>query len=73
MSIDPITRYEIVAKVFRKMTGHIAPGKDVSLAASSEPSYEERFAAWAAWLGQYGEVVRLTVDATYHEIGEPQQ
>lgn len=70
MSIDPITRYEIVAKVFRKMTGHIAP---VSLAASSESSYEERFAAWDAWLSKYGEVVRLTVDATYHEIGEPRQ
>ena len=73
MSIDPITRYEIVAKVFRKMTGYIAPGKDLSLAASSGSSYEEVVAAWAAWLGQYGEVVRLTVDATYHEIGEPRQ
>ena len=73
MSIDTITRYEIVAKVFRQMTGHIAPGKDLSLAASSGSSYEEMVAAWAAWLGQYGEVVRLTVDETYHEIGEPRQ
>jgi hypothetical protein len=49
-------RYEIEAFAFRRITGHMAPGKDVAPAAYEAP-YEERAAEWAKWREAYEPVV----------------
>lgn len=43
------TRYEIKARAFNLMTGHMAPGKD-SPAAAGPTDYDERELAWLRWL-----------------------
>ena len=42
------TRFEIEARAFNIMTGHMAPGKDAP-AAAGDDDYEERQRAWIEW------------------------
>lgn len=48
MKLDAIERFDIKAEAFRIMTGHMAPGKDVSALGWSEP-HEVREAEWSRW------------------------
>ena len=57
MKLDSVTEYEIKAEAFRICTGHMAPGKDPASASSPAP-FEERSAAWDAWMNENGRVVR---------------
>lgn len=66
---NEIQRYEIMARAFRAMTGHMAPGKDQSALAGGS-SYEERTAAWDAWIAQHGEAVRQTIRAAEAEMDQ---
>ena len=56
MRDDADFRYEVKAEAFRIMTGHMAPGKDPASASYPAP-FEERAAAWEAWMEQYGQVI----------------
>ena len=48
--MDTVNTYETLAAMFLDETGIIAPGKDVPVAMSDQPSQEERQSAWLAWL-----------------------
>jgi len=56
MKIDTNTLFEIEAEAFNIMTGHMAPGKDVSASAQSIP-YEARLAIWEMWVKQHSEII----------------
>jgi len=53
-------RFEIMAAVFYRRTGMLAPGKDAALA--SEAAETERHESWADFQTAYGEVVRDTME-----------
>ena len=50
-------RFEVRAETFRIMTGHMAPGKDPSVAAY-EFSYKERLAVFNEWINEHDKCVR---------------
>ncbi len=59
---DSNTIFEIKAEAFRRMTGHMAPGKDAA-ALSYPASYEERSAAWEVWNQSNRECFVATIQA----------
>lgn len=63
MKFSSIEAYEVKAEAFRRMTGMMAPGKDVAAASGCPHSYEDRLDAWDAWLKQHGEAVTATMRA----------
>ncbi len=65
MRFNEIERYEIAAHAFRKMTGMMAPGKDVAPCAYEEP-YERHEDAWRYWNHHYGRLVTALLDAVCH-------
>lgn len=67
MKLSEIEVYEIRAEAFRRMTGHMAPGKDVSPGAWSEP-YEAREAAYKVWCQAHGAVVMHVIAAVTQVI-----
>lgn len=46
MKIDANTRFEIVAELYRRATGHMAPGKSSVTEDSGCDENWERFCAW---------------------------
>ena len=55
-------RYELKAYAFYRMTGELAPGKDVSPERVSA-SFDERYDLWIAWLEQNGECINAMLSA----------
>lgn len=49
--------YEVKAEAFRRMTGHMAPGKDASPASYPAP-LEDRAAAWDKWHADHRDILR---------------
>lgn len=62
MRLDPVETYELKAEAFRIMTGHMAPGKDVSAAGWAAP-YEERAELWSKWCAIHADVAHAFVIA----------
>ncbi len=62
MKLGSTARYEIQAEAFRRMTGHMAPGKDAAALSYPAP-YEERKAAWDRWLLAHGACVSAMLEA----------
>lgn len=62
MQLSSLDRYEIQAEAFRRMTGHLAPGKDAPAAAGSL-DFDERTAIYARWAEIHGECVYAMLDA----------
>lgn len=58
-------KYDIRARAFLNMTGHIAPGKDASVAQGGNT--KERQRAWQEWLEKYEACVDAVIDA-YIEV-----
>lgn len=61
MHLSNLERYEIQAEAFRRMTGHLAPGKD-----AADGSYDEtanRREIYARWDEIHGECVYAVLDA----------
>ncbi len=56
------TAFEIKAAAFHKMTGMMAPGKDVGMAGSAN-TYDERCQRWGDWIGLHGEVINAMLNA----------
>ena len=56
MKLDSYFRYEIKAQAFKRMTGHMAPGKDAASASYPAP-VEERQKLWDEWLKENGKCV----------------
>lgn len=54
--MNPSLSYEIQATAFHRMTGLMAPGKDVA-AASDTGNYAEREQRWIDWRARYGAVI----------------
>ena len=61
--------YEIFAAVFRRMTGTVAPGKDVP-AGMYQPPYECRSGMWEQWYKYNSEAVHATIWAIKNTGGE---
>jgi len=59
--------FEIKAEAFRRMTGHMAPGKDPGLVAAEDPA--ARSAAWEVWVEAYGDAVIATISAYERVMG----
>ena len=55
--MDTNELYEVKAEAFRRMTGHMAPGKDAPSASYPAP-YEERVKAWEQWQNDNGNCIR---------------
>ena len=55
-------RYELMAEAFYIMTGHIAPGKDVSPHGYAAP-FLERQAAWNRWKEAHSAVINAMMTA----------
>lgn len=64
-----IEMYEIKAEAFRRMTGHMAPGKDASVHSYPAP-YEERVAAWEKWRAEHGEIISAMLGAFRAIMGD---
>jgi len=64
LEYSSIEAFDVRADAFRRMTGMMAPGKDESAAANSPHTYEERIAAYDAWLARHGDCVRAVMKAT---------
>ncbi len=62
MKLNDNERYEVRAEAFRIMTGHMAPGKDVS-PLSYGASYEDGLEAYRDWLAKYGDVTSAMLQA----------
>ena len=62
MRINDIERYEIIAHAFRRMTGMMAPGKDVADNDYQE-SMERREEAWRHWNHTHGRVITALLNA----------
>jgi len=60
--VDLNLSYEIKAEAFYRMTGHMAPGKDVAPGFHQEP-LKERTKAWENWLKEYDEIIRAMLFA----------
>lgn len=60
--MNPNERFEIVAAVFHKETGYLAPGKDQ--ACASESLEAERAEAWTDFHAAYGRIVGYAIDVT---------
>ena len=56
MTLSKNEVFEIKAAAFYRMTGYMAPGKDVAPAAYSI-SYEERMIKWELWLKRNTEII----------------
>lgn len=56
-------RHEIMAEAFRRMTGHMAPGKDASPLSYPAP-IEERRAAWDIWCDDHSTIIH----AMFHAV-----
>lgn len=69
MKPDSITLYEAKALTFYRMTGMMAPGKDVP-AGSSQRTFEVRHAAWDVWNLAYASAVELAIGATLEIAGD---
>ena len=67
MKLSEIEKYEIKAEAFRIMTGHMAPGKDVSPHAHGA-SLEERQDAWNQWCVDHVQAVRCAILAMEYVI-----
>ena len=63
--INTIERYEILARVFERMTGYMAPGKDSRCCGHS---IEERSIAWQNWLDANERFVSATLDAVEYVL-----
>lgn len=61
MHLSNLERYEIQAEAFRRMTGHLAPGKDA--AAGSYDEAANRIEIYARWAEIHGECVYAVLDA----------
>ena len=61
MHLSNLERYEIQAEAFRRMTGHLAPGKDA--AAGSYDEVANRTEIYARWAEIHGECVYAVLDA----------
>ena len=61
MHLSSLERYEIQAEAFRRMTGHLAPGKDA--AAGSYDEAANRTEIYARWAEIHGECVYAVLDA----------
>ena len=61
MHLSNLERYEIQAEAFRRMTGHLAPGKDA--AAGSYDEAANRTEIYARWAEIHGECVYAVLDA----------
>ncbi len=62
MALNPQQTFEIMARAFRIMTGHTAPGKDVW--GSMEAPREEREHHYRMWLKQNETVIGAMLTAT---------
>jgi len=60
--MNSITSYEIQAEAFRRMTGHMAPGKDAASESYPE-SFEVRHEAWTNWLKDNKECIKAMLHA----------
>ena len=69
MRINEIEQYEILARAFRKMTGMMAPGKDVPPEAYGEP-LERRQEAWRYWNHTHGRVISALLEAVSHVMAD---
>jgi hypothetical protein len=55
--------FDIKAEVFRRVTGHLAPGKDCAAGRNpSERAMEIAEGAWINWHRDYGPAVELTAE-----------
>lgn len=61
MKLSVLERYEIQAEAFRRMTGHLAPGKDAPLGAYGD--MDERTKIYLRWAEIHGEAVYAVLDA----------
>ena len=52
--------FELQAEVFHRMTGLVAPGKDVPWILAGEIYESKRQAAWNEWLNHSAVAVRIT-------------
>lgn len=55
--MDPITLYEIKARMFQIATGQMAPGKDAPDATYPLP-FEDRMKMWEVWLEEHAGILR---------------
>ncbi|MBK7509808.1 MAG: hypothetical protein IPI16_17465 [Comamonadaceae bacterium] len=61
MHLSSLERYEIQAEAFRRMTGHLAPGKDAAAGTYDEAA--NRTEIYARWAELHGECVYAVLDA----------
>lgn len=64
MRLSVLDRYEIQAEAFRRMTGHLAPGKDAAAGTYDEAA--NRTEIYAKWAEHNGECVYALLDAVDH-------
>lgn len=67
MHLSSLERYEIQAEAFRRMTGHLAPGKDA--AAGSYDEAANRTEIYARWAEIHGECVYAVLDSVDCVLG----
>lgn len=60
--MDELERFEVTAKAFHIMTGHMAPGKDAPPTSYPAP-HEVREAEWEAWNKQHGPCIKAMLRA----------
>lgn len=56
MKLDALTRYEIEAEAFYRMTGKMAPGKSVPMEIARD-DMEERLNLWRDWQHKYRDII----------------
>ncbi len=61
MRLSSLERYEIRAEAFRRMTGHLAPGKDAAAVSYDETA--NRTEIYARWAEIHGECVYAVLAA----------
>ena len=64
--IDKLERYEILARVFERTTGMLAPGKD---SRSGVDDHRERRVSWEVFLRDSGKTVDRTIEAVEYVLG----
>lgn len=61
MKLSTSERYDVIAEVFRRMTGYMSPGKDESPVAASY-TLEERNEVFNFWTQQHIRTVTIAID-----------
>ena len=58
MNLSANDKFEIIADIFYRMTGYMAPGKD----SREGHSYEERLEIYDAWIEKYSHFIQRMIE-----------